>query len=86
MEQQAEGDTCPLADKLRSSVEGLADLFHIGVRLGIVFGVILHLPDAVQLAQNAGLHFLRRLVCEGDGEDVAISLRILDQELDVLYG
>ena len=80
VQQQFQGNACPLADELRRGIEFLAHLLHIDIGVGQLF------PDAVELAEYACLHFLGSLVGEGNGEDVAVGLRILHHKLDVLHG
>ena len=41
------------------------------------------LPDAIELAEDAHLHFFGRLVGEGDGQDIAVRQGVLYHELDV---
>ena len=80
VQQQFQGYACPLADELRRGFQLAAHLLHVAVGVGQLF------PDAVELAEYACLHFLGSLVGEGDGEDVAVGLRILHHKLDVLHG
>ena len=52
----------------------------------VVVGFWQLFPDAVKLAEDTHLHLLGSLVSEGDGEDVAIALRVLYYQSDIFSG
>ena len=44
------------------------------------------MSDAIQLAQDAHLHFFRRLVGKGDSQDGTVGVWVLNDPLHVLSG
>ena len=80
VQQVGEADACPFADDTGVEAGILLHFLQVVVRVGQLF------PDAVELAKNAHLHLLGGLVGEGNGEDAAVTHRVLYQQRDVFGG
>ena len=70
MKQQMQGFSCTAADRLGVETGVCHDALEVTLGIGQPF------PYAIELRQNAHLHFLRRLVGERHGEDVAVVRRV----------
>ena len=70
MKQQMQGFSCTAAHRLGVETGVCHDALEVTLGIGQPF------PYAIELRQNAHLHFLRRLVGERHGEDVAVVRRV----------
>ena len=80
VEQQMQGLAGALGNLLLRQLAAQCRVNLLGIRLGVVQTT----PDAIELAQYAHLHLLRRLVGKRHGQNLPVVLRIAHQELDIL--
>ena len=80
VQQQVQGFASALADDFGCEPRVVNDALQVVVAVRQTVG------NAVQLAEDAHLHLLGGLVGKGDGQNVAETRRVLDEQLDIFYG
>ena len=78
-------------EQVKGGFHLLSKIFHItskffGELVGIAFRIRILVPNAIELTEYTHLHFLRGLVCKGNGKDITILHGVFHEQLDVVCG